>query len=1065
MSQIVDEMPGSPTTVGIDNPFPGLRPFKIEESHLFFGREGQSDEVLLKLSKSRFVGVIGPSGSGKSSFIYCGVLPILYGGFLTDASPNWEVIVTRPGAGPIDNLAESLLKTSKDYNYADPDDKKIKRTIVSTLLRSSSLGLVEAIQQSRRSEDINYLVLVDQFEELFRFKDSTDPNSVNETLAFVNLLMEAINYEDAPIYVAITMRSDFIGDCAQFPELTRKINDSHYLIPQMTRDQKRRAIEGPVAVGNAKITPRLVQQLLNDLGDNPDQLPILQHALMRTWSYWSKYRDFEDEQVDLKHYEAIGTMSEALSMHANEAYDELDEDQKRICEILFKAITEKRGENFGIRRPTRLNEIASIADVSEGDVIEVLEKFREPGRSLLTPGHGTPLGSKSMVDISHESLMRIWVRLKNWVDDEADAVQMYQRLAEAANMYQVGKAGLWRPPDLQLALNWQVKHKPTLVWGQRYHPAFERTMIFLEYSKKEFETEQRIKELEQKRKLERARIIAVVFGVLTGLALIALVYAFVQKGIADENLLQAQIAQKEANTQRTIAEQKSIEAQKAAEFAKQQQKLAEQSAIEAKKAQALAEEQRKLAVKSAEEAKRSAEIARKAQLVAEQKKKEADISAEKARVAKLEADRQRYLAVAKTLALKSKEINNDPQLRALLAQQSYKMNAQYSGYEFDNEVYNGLFGALKVLKDPITKSLNGHTSAARAVVTSVKNNSLYSGGSDGRIIHWSPENGLWKADTLGKFIDPSSKDNVPFYQIYSMDISNDGNYLAAGGLFSADRNANYVYLFDLRNPSAEPKKIPGFTSDVENICFTPDNKGFFARSNSGKSIMYSDLNTAKEVISCSKEKVTSIDLSPDGTKLAGGGVNGNLFIWDVKNNFALNSYNILNNADILTVAFTPKGNDIIIGGESGELRIVTSGITRKILTGHSSHIEQIKFSHSGNFMATASKDKTIRLWNLTDLTRQPQVLNDHDWVWSMAFSPDDNQIMAGIHSVVRGIKEEDVDFTIHSWPTKINSMSSKLCSYITHNMSKEDWEQYVGTDDANGIPYDKTCPNLPSNNK
>ncbi len=347
------------------NPFPGLRPFKIEESHLFFGREGQSDEVLLKLSKNRFVGIIGPSGSGKSSFIYCGVMPILYGGFLTDASPNWEVVVTRPGAGPIDNLAEALLKNNREYIGGDVEEKRIKRTIFSTLLRSSSLGLVEAIEQTRKDADVNYLVLVDQFEELFRFKDSHDANSINETLAFVNLLMEAVNYPDAPIYVAITMRSDFIGDCAQFPELTRKINDSHYLIPQLTREQKRVAIEGPVAVGGARIAPRLVQQLLNDLGDNPDQLPILQHALMRTWSYWSAYRDYADEPVDLKHYEAIGTMSEALSQHANEAFDELSEEQKAVCEILFKAITEKRGENFGIRRPTRLNEIAAIASVSE----------------------------------------------------------------------------------------------------------------------------------------------------------------------------------------------------------------------------------------------------------------------------------------------------------------------------------------------------------------------------------------------------------------------------------------------------------------------------------------------------------------------------------------------------------------------------------------------------------------------------------------------------------------------------------------------------------------------------
>ena len=1050
MSQIVDELPGSPAAVGTDNPFPGLRPFKVEESHLFFGREGQSDEVLLKLSKSRFVGVIGPSGSGKSSFIYCGVLPILYGGFLTDASPNWEVVVTRPGAGPIDNLAESLLKTQKDYNYADPDDKKIKRTIVSTLLRSSSLGLVEAIQQSRRSEDINYLILVDQFEELFRFKDSTDPNSVNESLAFINLLMEAVNYEDSPIYVAITMRSDFIGDCAQFPELTRKINDSHYLIPQMTRDQKRRAIEGPVAVGNAKIAPRLVQQLLNDLGDNPDQLPILQHALMRTWSYWTRYKDYEDELLDLKHYEAIGTMSEALSMHANEAYDELDEDQKRICEVLFKAITEKRGENFGIRRPTRLNEIASIADVSEGDVIEVLEKFREPGRSLLTPGHGLPLGSKSMIDISHESLMRIWVRLKNWVDDEADAVQMYQRLAEAANQYQVGKAGLWRPPDLQLALNWQVKHKPTLVWGQRYHPAFERTMIFLEYSKKEFETEQRIKELEAKRKLQRARVTAIVFGVLAGLALIALVYAFVQQGIAKENAILAEANAAKANEQANIANAERKKAEESAAEAKKQQKLAEESAAEANRQKALALEAQKLAQENEIKAKKSEENAVKQTKIAVEQKKLADANAKAANEARAEAEKQRYQALAKALALKSKEIN-DKEQRALVAQQAFNFNSKFAGYEFNNEVYNGLFGALKALDDPMTNSLSGHTNAARALVTSVKNNSIYSGGSDGRVIHWGLSGGTWKADTLKNFVD---------YQIYSMDISADGSLLVAGGLFPADRDANYVYLFDLSKPGSEPKKITGFISDVENLNFTNDGKGFYARSNSGKSIMYSDLNTAHEVISC-KEKITSIDLSPDGTKLTGGGVDGNLYIWDIKNNYSVNTYSILSQGkDILTVAFTPEGNEVVIGAENGELRIVNSGVIRRVLTGHTSHIEQIKFNHAGKFMATASKDKSIRLWNMKDLNQQPQVLNDHDWVWSMAFSPDDNQIMAGIHSIVQNIGPNNVDYTIHVWPTKISAMSGKLCGYVKRNLSKEEWDQFVSDDKPQA-----TCPNLPANNK
>jgi WD40 repeat protein/energy-coupling factor transporter ATP-binding protein EcfA2 len=1047
MSKLVDELPGTPSSVVVGNPFPGLRPFKIEESHLFFGREGQSDEVLLKLSKNRFVGVIGPSGSGKSSFIYCGVLPILYGGFLTDASPDWEVIVTRPGAGPIDNLAEALLKTSGEYADADIEDKKIKRTIVSTLLRSSSLGLVEAIEQSRRSADVNYLVLVDQFEELFRFKDSSDANSVNETLAFVNLLMEAINYSDAPIYVAITMRSDFIGDCAQFPELTRKINDSHYLIPQMTREQKRRAIEGPVAVGDANIAPRLVQQLLNDLGDNPDQLPILQHALMRTWSYWTNYKDTETESLDLKHYEAIGTMTEALSQHANEAYDELDEEQKRICEIMFKAITEKRGENFGIRRPTRLNEIAAISDVSEKDVIEVIEKFREPGRSLLTPSYGIPLESKSMIDISHESLMRIWVRLKNWVDDEAEAVQMYQRLAEAASQYQVGKAGLWRPPDLQLALNWQAKHKPTLVWGQRYHPAFERTMIFLEYSKKEFDTEQRIKELEAKRRLQRARVTAIVLGSFLLVALIAFVYALIQQteakkqeNLAVANAVRAEKAKVEAETQTVIAKRQT-------EIAKEQTILAEKAKAEAEKnldyarAQKLiAEQQTLLATKNEKLAIKSAAAAKTAEGIALENEA-------KANVERAKAQRERYLAIAKAMAIKSKELN-DREQEALFAQQAYNFNTTYAGYPFNNDVYNGLFAALKKYNHPLTKSLEGHTNAARALVTSVKNSAIYSGGSDGKVIKWTLQGSEWKAsEIVGERGD---------YQVYSIDISPDGTLLAVGGLHAIDRDNNFVELYDLKSGSNTPKKIYGYKSDVENISFAPDGKGFFARCNSGHSVMYSDLTTAKEVLA-PKEKLTSIDLSEDGTKLAGAGTDGNLYIWDIKNNYAATTYNILAGNDILAVAFRPGTQDIVIGDEKGEVRIITGGIVRKILSGHTSQIEQIKFSHSGNFMATASKDKTIRLWNMKQLNEQPQVMSDHDWVWSMAFTPDDNQLIAGIHSIRENIN--DKDFTIHAWPTKIPAMASELCGLIKRNLTQEEWDNQVGND----LDYELTCVNLPSN--
>jgi hypothetical protein len=1025
------------------NPFPGLRPFKIEESHLFFGREGQSDEVLLKLSKSRFVGVIGPSGSGKSSFIYCGVMPILYGGFLTDASPDWEVVVTRPGAGPIENLAEALLKNNDEYINSDAEGRKIKRTIFSTLLRSSSLGLVEAIEQTRKDADVNYLILVDQFEELFRFKDSQDANSVNETLAFVNLLMEAISYPDAPIYVAITMRSDFIGDCAQFPELTRKINDSHYLIPQLTRDQKRKAIEGPMAVGSANIAPRLTQQLLNDLGDNPDQLPILQHALMRTWSYWERYRDYQDEAVDLKHYEAIGTMSEALSMHANEAFDELTEEQKQICESLFKGITEKRGENFGIRRPTRLNELAAIADVSEEEVIAVIDKFREPSRSLLTPGYGTAITSKSMVDISHESLMRIWVRLKNWVEDEAEAVQMYTRLAEAAAMHQVGKAGLWRPPDLQLALNWQAKHKPTLVWGQRYNPAFERTMIFLEYSKKEFETEQRIKELEQKRKLQRTRIVAFVLGTAVVICVLFLIYAFYQKAEAETQRVLAETQKAEADKQKLLAQANENKAKEALAVAETQRKIAEQAKEYAEEQQKIADEQRLIALKNEKLAKDNATLANTQRQRAELSEKEALANAERARQEEQRARELRYRAIAKAMAIKSVQLN-DPEQEGLLAQQGYNFNIAFKGYSYDNDIYDGLYNAIKKFDDPLTKNLEGHKNNVRALVTRVTGNQIYSGGGEGKILRWTYSGGQWVSEVLA--------DERPDRLIVSIDVSKDGNWLAAGGNFnSSDPKNNMVELYDLRNLNSAPKVIAGFIGEVSNIHFKADGSGFYARDNEGYSIRYCNMSTATEVIT-SKEKIRNMDLSPDGKSIAGAGdsgKSGTLYLWDTDSYTAKTVY--ANQSGITAVCFSPDGRNIIIGDNRGLVKIINNGFVVRELAGHTSAIQDIKYNHSGTFFATASKDKTVRLWNVKVLKEQPIKLADHpNWVWSVAFTPDDEQLLAGTQEQI-----------IKSWPTKVETMSNKLCGMVKRNLTKDEWDIFVSED----LKYERTCENLPENNK
>ncbi|HAS45178.1 MAG TPA: High-affnity carbon uptake protein Hat/HatR, partial [Microscillaceae bacterium] len=386
------------------NPFPGLRSFKYEESHLYFGRDNQIEIVLNKLVQHRFVAVVGTSGIGKSSFLYCGLFPTLFGDYQTDYSNKWEIFTFRPGESPIKNLAQSITNEAVKNN---PElDPEMTFNVEYSTLTSSSMGLVDAFRGKFDKYQKNYLIFVDQFEELFRFKD-IDTNTTEETLAFIKLLLTATEQSEVPVYVALTMRSDFIGDCSQYPNLTNAINKSQFLIPQMTRNEKKAAVEGPVRVMGADIDERLVQQILNDVGDNADQLPIMQHALMRTWDYWEQSA-IHNEPISTGHYEAIGGMKTALEVHANEAFNELNDEQKKLCERIFKTITIKGDDGRRIRRPTKLSEIAAIAERPIEDCIAVIDNFRRADRTLLMPPQEVPLTEDSVIDISHESLMRIW---------------------------------------------------------------------------------------------------------------------------------------------------------------------------------------------------------------------------------------------------------------------------------------------------------------------------------------------------------------------------------------------------------------------------------------------------------------------------------------------------------------------------------------------------------------------------------------------------------------------------------------------------------------------------------
>jgi|GEM_PF-1775990 len=617
------------------NPFPGLRPFDFEESHLFFGRDGQSEQLITKLGASRFLAVVGTSGSGKSSLVRAGLLPSLLGGFMTSAGSNWRIAVIRPGNDPIGNLAQAL--NGPDVFGSEITENATLQTVLSeATLHRGSRGLVDAVRQAVMGENENLLVLVDQFEEIFRFARVSEVKEYrDEAAAFVKLLLEAVRQREIPIYVVLTMRSDYLGDCSQFWGLPEAINESQYLIPRLTRDQLKEAITGPISVGHGQITPRLVARLLNDVGDNQDQLPVLQHLLMRVWdeckdqqlsvevsqdgkSTTKPHRSVHTgSALDLCCYDAVGGMCEALSRHADEALAELPGASAQltagtaesliVAEKLFKALTEKGPDNREIRRPATLGEICATSEARAEEVITVIETFRRPGRSFLMPPPGVPLTADALIDISHESLIRGWSRLKEWVEEESRSARIYRRVAETAVLEREGGAGLWRDPDLQIALSWRQKAKPNKVWAQRYHPEFDLAMSFVDRSVADRDREIKEKESQRRKSIRRTRWTAIFFGIMFLFSLVALVVAVRQTAKAN-----SAFAQLRDNSEH--AKQDAIDREKdriAKENAEKERQAAEKFAAEAKRLRDLAEQEKQKAIAQAVKVARLEQQARK----------------------------------------------------------------------------------------------------------------------------------------------------------------------------------------------------------------------------------------------------------------------------------------------------------------------------------------------------------------------------------------------------------------------------------------------------------------------
>jgi WD40 repeat protein len=487
-------------------PYPGLRPFVETESHLFFGREGQTQELLTRLERRRHLAVLGTSGSGKSSLVYAGLVPALRGDYCVNERSRWRIVSFRPKGDPLGNLALTLNQV---HELSGCEREQ---------LHQSSMALVKAltasIAEKRWDEDTNLLIVVDQFEELFRYSTSTSAQSWDERASFVKLLIEGSRAPNLPLYVVLTMRSEYLGDCAQFRDLPETINEGQYLIPRLTRENWRAAIEGPLRLMGVQVSPMLMQRLLNDVttieeagakensrGEEADALPLLQHALNRTWHAFEADRSQNPSasQLLLRHYTMVGGIEEALSRHLDEAWEcgraNLGKDAAdRMTARVFQRLRARDLKGREARDPVAFGELVDIVAAPAADVEAVLNCFRDADRPFLTPrlavkelatAPDAPADAERLqpgteIDITHECLLRRWAQLKAvWVPQEEDNRRMYRRLAQFLDEQEL-VTGDW----LRIASNWWERAQPTEAWAKRYDPRFTQICDWFETSKK-----------------------------------------------------------------------------------------------------------------------------------------------------------------------------------------------------------------------------------------------------------------------------------------------------------------------------------------------------------------------------------------------------------------------------------------------------------------------------------------------------------------------------------------------------------------------------------------------------
>jgi energy-coupling factor transporter ATP-binding protein EcfA2 len=987
------------------NPFPGLRSYRPDEGHLFFGRLDSTVKVVNRLKENRFVAIIGASGSGKSSLAMSGIIPALLKEN-AEGKKSWSYLVFRPELNPVDNLAAEIAALSASAGFS-----QVPVASVAASLHNRSEGIIDVINKIRKNLRQQILIVIDQFEEIFRYSPASTRGTLGDDATdFIDLIVNAVQQPDQGLYIIITLRSEYLSECSRFHSLTNLMNSSSFLLPQMSHDMLSMVIEEPVKISGAAIDRSLVRIILGDLPDRPGQLPVLQHLLMRLWNQWSRVGDMS-RPISIADYEAVGQLQGAISQHAGQALESLDERHRYACSRLFRTITIRTEDGRELRKPESISKIAEQTGCSIQEITEVAETFRSPEYSFLTPSKEIPLNENSILDLTHESIIRSWNTLRKWIDDEEASRKLYMHLASAAEQYQQGNGKLWTAPDLQIALRWREENNPTLAWAEKIDPAFERAMLFLRNSEEEYEVQEEYKRKSGTKKIKRSRLIAGLLGLMTLIALIILGVAFSLKNRAEK--------------QKSIAMQLKDEAEAYNIVLSDSLKLLYDTLLTVDRESQLD----RTLVLAAENRAEAAEG--KASAAGKRLREEA---AEKisAAVRASEENRLKMLSIARSLAVRSLNHTGDRDLQILLAWQAYLFNDRYSGIHDDADLFAALYDVSKRYGNRYYDQFRADGATLTAMTEMTDGHIFYTADSRGRILRWQAGQPgqsyklIWSGDRM----------------IRAMSLNPDETWLACGtdssGIIMIPLTDDTVYF-----------KLQDSVNSITALAFSSSGNNLYSSDPRGTVKEWDLKSRRSRKLGYSGTPVYALEISYDNSMLAGLTGDGKVILLNTSPPFM---ETILDAGDrtLTAVRFVPGGKSLATGDSTGMINIwdIAGKQIETNIEAHSSAVVHLAFNSSDRQMLSADANGEIKLWTMTDTDQPPVVISDSNKdIIAVAFNEEGNAFLTATNDLVT------------ERPAHVKCMTDGLCRKVTRNLSLQEWSAYVGR----GIEYEPACPDKPYN--